>query len=178
MRTSRRFRVGCYTLLVGGLGLWLGSCSEPAGTPGPQRAAVGPPPARHAVHTEKLRAIMSRMGGRVAKEWPQEIADLRAAQEGADEQARFREAGAMAKNLAEAADLIPDAVADADMTPAEKQAFMVNVDQLRQQAEELQSVALAQDLAGMKATLSRIQTTCYGCHAQFREVAGPLQFGH
>lgn len=150
------------------------SCSEPAAE-GPRRAPTGT--ARHAVHTQRLQSVMNRLGRRVTTDWPQEIADLKAAQAADDERLRFREALRVARALEEAADQIPEAVADADLSDEDRAAFLVIVEQLRGESAGVAAAARAKDLAGMRAALGRVKTTCYGCHAQFREYAGPLQFG-
>jgi len=131
-------------------------------------------PARHAIRTDQLHKIMEDLGRSSAQDWPQEMANLRSEQ---DEQARFREARRVADALAQAAKQIPASIADAPLTEQQREAFLASVEELEQKAAQLEAAAAAHDLKRMRSTLSTIKTNCYGCHAQFSEYAGPLQFG-
>lgn len=117
---------------------------------------------------------MSRMSDRAAKVWPQEIADERAASAREERERRFEEARRLADALAEAAGQIPEAIAGAELDEVDRQLFLANAQKLRSSAEHLQASAANRDLDRMHNVLHSIRATCNSCHAQFRELAGPI----
>jgi len=152
-------------------GFWLGACGpKPAND---AQISQVQPALRHAVQSGRLKSVMVDLVDGVAEQWPQEIADLQAEEQKLD---AFRKARKIAKLLAQSAEQIPQAVADIPMSDADRVAFLTIVDQLAQDATELSDAAAAQDLHRMQASLSKTKTTCYGCHVQFSQYAGPLQF--
>ena len=130
----------------------------------------------HAVHTARLQAIMAALGRSAKEEWPQEIEDIKAAQDERRKQRCMDEAGRMADGLAEAAAEIPAAIADADFSEADRKAFLDSTSLLEVQAINLSNAASASNIDQVALILNRIKTTCYGCHTQFWEQAGPLPF--
>lgn len=133
------------------------------------------PASCHAVHSEQLRAIMSGLGVRADKVWPQEIAQERAADAAREREARFDEARELATALGRAAGQIPQAIAGVELAGTERDAFFVAVDRLKFHAGELEVAAGRRDFDRMESILGSIRTTCNECHAQFRELAGPIQ---
>ncbi|MEP0844604.1 MAG: cytochrome c, partial [Phycisphaerae bacterium] len=145
---------------------------------GPDRARserTGTTPAgRHAVHSDRLRAVMLRVGSQTAKTWPQEIEAERAADARREQERRFEEARLLARALSRAAGDIPEAIAGVELTEAERVEFLAKADRLRQQAEQLEASAGRHDLDAMHSVLHNVRATCNDCHAQFRELAGPI----
>lgn len=174
MLTVTKALAASVALILLALVAWSSCGPDPSEGHQDRLAAREAAPARHAIRTEQLHQIMSKLGRSSAQDWPQEMADLRSTQ---DEQARFREARLVAGALAQAAKQIPGAVADAPLTEQQRDAFLAGVDELEQKAAQLEAAAAAHDLKRMRSTLSKIKMNCYGCHAQFKEYAGPLQFG-
>lgn len=142
----------------------------------PSRDQVSPA-ARHAIESEDLRRIMHSLSTEVKRSWPQEIADVKTAQARRDREDRFKQAQALAAALAQSAESIPQATAQAKLSDAELKNFMDRVQQLKTEARELESAAASQDDQGMKQVLGRIQTTCNGCHERFSNLPGPIKFG-
>lgn len=134
-------------------------------------------PSRHAVHSRRLHKVMADLGHEVRSRWPQEIAEERAADARRDRERRFRDASRLAKALADAAGCIPDTISDAELSEADRVAFLVGARELRARAGELEASAAAGDLAPMQTALAAVKNTCTGCHDQFAELAGPIRFG-
>jgi len=120
---------------------------------------------------------MTKLGQSASEEWPQEVADRKAAQAQQRRQERIQRASELARKLSEAADLIPGTIDQAQLSDAERQAFSAHVARLKLQADELSAQAGAGDVKKMERTLKHVKATCYDCHNQFRAQAGPLSFG-
>ncbi|UCD30411.1 MAG: cytochrome c [Planctomycetota bacterium] len=142
-----------------------------------QRLAQTAEPARHAIHTDRLHAIMADLGRQVAKTWPQEMEAEAKADADRTRAESFENARKLGRALAETAEKIPHAVADVDMPDADREAFLASARMLRGQASSLARFAREQNTKRMRHTLNTIQTTCYGCHSQFSKYTGPLKFG-
>jgi len=148
------------------------SCNGKDGLNGREASDV-PPPVRHAVHSKQLQEAMSELGETVATSWPQEIQqDMRDYRE-----TDYEEAQQLARLLAKTTRILPEAIEGTDMSREDRKAFMANVDLLASQASQLQASAREHRLQEMRRILDQIQTTCYGCHSQFRGEPGPLKFG-
>ncbi len=156
------------------LALMAASCasSQPRTEPATVR-----PASRHAVHSDRLRAVMNGLDKRARKTWPQEIAEERRTAEERDREVRLQEARDLAAALADAAGQIPSAIEGVELTDAERAAFMAGVGRLRTQARELEVSVAARDVNRMHAILRSIRVTCNNCHGQFRELAGSVDSG-
>lgn len=172
MSPSRR---KLYALL--GMSVWIVAvaCDDGSRSAGAGRTAT--PPARHAVHSERLRQIMQGMGTEVEKKWPQEIAEERAEAARRDRRRKFDKAAELARILSESAPLIPEAVSDVQLSETERETFLAQAETLQTQAGELRRAAEEQQLDEMEQVLQEIRTTCTACHQQFAELAGPVRFG-
>lgn len=133
------------------------------------------PPARHAVHSQALRSIMSGFDQEMHHTWPQEIAELKRQQNHTS--ARFDEIVETATRLANAAHAIPESVPDSELAGPDRQAFMHLVAQLESQSRGLAQQASLRSTAGVDTALDQVRATCTGCHSQFREYTGPLPSG-
>jgi len=162
-------------LTAGCIGVWAIAACEP-GEPAGRESQV-PPPARHAVQSEELHDIMSRVGAEVRETWPQEIARLKARQAREQAPERFEEIATTAGELANDAHAIPQAVPQTELAGPDREEFMRLVSQLESSARSLQNAAARQNQRGVQASLDRVRDTCKDCHRQFRAVAGPLRFG-
>jgi cytochrome c556 len=120
---------------------------------------------------------MGNLGQSVRKQWPQEIEQIKAAREDRRRDDAFEETGQLAARLEAAAVEIPSAVSDADMSEADRAAFRDSAMLLKVQAKRLSKAAGDGDAERVRVLLNTIKVTCYGCHTQFREQAGPLSFG-
>lgn len=147
------------------------SCSAP---PDRHDRAAHAPAGGHAVHTDRLRAVMLDMGTKAAKRWPQEIAAERAADARRERELRFEEARQLAEALAGASDEIPRAIEGVELTAAERGAFVAKAELLRAQADRLEAQARQHEFEEMRTTLNSIRNTCNDCHRQFRELSGPV----
>lgn len=142
------------------------------------RPPEGPPRTHHAVHSERLRNLMGEVHAAVQRSWPQEIQQEKKAEAQRDREAQLRRAARLASFLADSAQAIPDAIADVDLPPAERDQFNAKAYLLEQQALALQQRAERGDVDRMRAILADVKTTCTGCHDQFAELAGPIEFGN
>lgn len=148
----------------------LGSCGPDGSQDQVGRTA---PPARHAVHSEALRSIMSGFNREMQHTWPQEIAQLKQQQSMTPQ--RFEEIAEAADRLANAAHAIPQALPDSALDGPERQEFMHLVAQLESRSRGLAQQASQHSTAGVDAALDQIRATCSSCHSQFRELAGALR---
>lgn len=171
MRFSTIMRLCGGGVLFLGL-LAVGACVEGNGWNG--KASSVPMPARHAVHTEQLKKVMSELGASVASTWPQEIQQDVKDDRGID----YKAAEDLARLLAKTTRILPEAVKDTEMSSDDREVFMANVDLLAFQATQLEASAREHRIREMRGVLNQIQTTCYGCHSQFRGEPGPLKFGN
>jgi len=161
-----------------GAAIWgISACEHPRARIYEERLTGISPPARHAVHSDRLSSVMSAMQREVVKTWPQEIEDeMRADAERRQERA-FETARQLARALSDVAEAIPDAIAEVEMSEEDHLAFLHSTEMLRRQANRLESDSIRKDISGMQNTLDMIQTTCYGCHTQFCAETGALRFG-
>jgi hypothetical protein len=134
--------------------------------------------AGHAVHDERLRAIMSELERETLSPWPQELDDEHSAAKSRRLDAAYAEARRVADALALAADRIPPAVAHVKMAEADRRGFLAQVDTLRDQSRALATIAASGDLDAMREMMSAISATCRSCHERFRDFSGPLSRGH
>lgn len=133
------------------------------------------PAAAHAVHSRELHAIMSKLGRTSRKRWPQEIESERAADAEAARAERFEVARQLSDAMSQAASQIPQAIANVQLEPAERERFLAEVQRLKTQAGELEAAATRHDFEAMRATLKSVRTTCNGCHSQFSDLTGPIK---
>ena len=162
------------------LGAGLSAALLSSCTPQPETAARHDQvsgPSRHAVQSQRLRAVMGRVGTEVRKTWPQEIASEREAEAQRRDEMRFEDAANLADDLAEAANEIPGALDSGQLSGQDLKAFMDDVDALRARAADLRSAAQDKNLPAMRRAMSNVRETCMDCHRQFRQVSGPLEFG-
>lgn len=150
------------------------SCAD-GGAAQRHEAHSGDPASAHAVHSSRLHSIMSRLGRSTTKTWPQEIEAERAADAEHAREQRFAEARQLAAALSRAAGEIPDAIVDVELEAAERERFLAHVEQLREEARELEAAAGRHDFEGMRTTLHAVRATCNGCHSQFSDVTRPLR---
>lgn len=132
---------------------------------------AGREPAAHAVHSEQLRAVMLRMNSEVGKRWPQEIQQEK---EELRLETHFARARTVASELARASGRIPSTVNLSALDDGDRAAFMGYVAQLSTESRGLEEAAADRSLPRMHAVLKRVSTTCNQCHAQFRELIGPV----
>jgi len=145
-----------------GLLLLSGCTTSPAGRD-PSGPAPGAGPVRHhAVHSEDLRAVMSRISELDVARLPQELGPAGPREPDLAEIAR------VAGSLAESATRIPQAIGDVDLDPAEREVFLSLARRLQHQSQALRGQAVQGRSAPSRATLQEINTTCAACHALFR----------
>lgn len=171
MRIKTRVSIGSASIVLAVLLLSKG-CADGQGW-GTRQASDVPPPVRHAVHTDELQRVMSGLGKAVASTWPQEIqAEMRDSRS-----TDYEKAEQLARRLAETTRILPGTIRNSEMSAEDREVFLANVDLLASQASQLEASAREHRLQEMRRILGQIQTTCYGCHSQFRGEPGPLKFG-
>lgn len=163
----------------------IGSCATPQQTTSSAEASGATPagaesvplPARHAMHSERLLEIMRKLDRRRRVSWPQEVEDEYRRADKASQAREFERSKALAGALASAAEAIPDAIRDIEMSDEDRLGFHAQVDRLHKGAIELQETADRGDAAAMRNVMARIDATCNECHQKYRDVAGPLSRG-
>ncbi len=127
----------------------------------------------HAVHNERLRALMAELNSNTNRDWPQELEGDMAAVRPSDAE-RLAEAVQHARSLADAARQISSVVSHMNFPEVDRRSFDSQADTLYEQAQRLERAAQSGDRNLMRRTLSDIEATCNSCHTRFRDVAGPL----
>jgi hypothetical protein len=127
----------------------------------------------HWVQDAKVRALMQQIARGTAS-WPQGVPDDPESAESPDLEPAFADAAVLADALASAASQIPNAVAERRMTKDARERFIEEAESLHRQALELKEAAGGKRVEQMQRTLDRINTTCFACHSQFRDLTGDL----
>lgn len=128
----------------------------------------------HWVQGARIQAIMKELQSLTVATWPQELEPEFSNARTQQRVEVFSEAKHLAEGLARAADEIPAAVTDVEMSEADKRSFMAQVDTLREQAQRLGKAAGSTDERGMDRALKAIDETCMSCHERFRDFSGSI----
>lgn len=115
----------------------------------------------HAVHSEKLVALMADLQ-RLDDRLPQELNV---------EQERRRRVGEIseaARLMAESAKRIPDVLEDVVLTVSQRNSFMELADRLEKQARELEKHAASGTMSQLTQAMEQVEETCDFCHRRFR----------
>ncbi|HKQ49040.1 MAG TPA: cytochrome c [Phycisphaerae bacterium] len=159
MPALRTIVVGLLPGIFGALVL-LTSCAETDGG-GAQILDTGRP-ALHAVHTDRLKAMMAGIHRLAVEQLPQEM-DVSALRE-----RKAREVSEIATRLAQDAQAIPDALRDVRINPEDRRVFEAYAEKLHGQATELADIARRHEGAALQAKYDEIISTCNACHSSFR----------
>lgn len=119
-------------------------------------------PALHAVHKERLRAIMADMSRLTFERLPQEMDNRPISASNTVELVRVAEA------LALDAKAIPDVLEDVRITPEDRRVFKSFADKLHAEAIELADLARDRRLDEVNAKMNEMISTCNACHSSFR----------
>jgi cytochrome c556 len=87
---------------------------------------------------------------------------------GAEKRRRRLEVAKAAADMATAADAIPEALNDVDISDQNRARFTALASQLRNQAADLEALARDEQVLEMEAKLFEINQTCTSCHSAFR----------
>lgn len=117
----------------------------------------------HAVHSEELRDIMSRVRGLAFERLPQEL-------ESQDRSVdHLQQAGFIARDLAQATHRMTSVAEHLDLTADEQVEFLRLAESLRTHAAELREHASQRRRRALRATMDQVNSTCVQCHELFRE---------
>lgn len=120
----------------------------------------------HAVHNDRLRAMMREIKLFAVERLPQEM-------DGRGPVARqMEEIDRTARALADDAARLPSFLSGEHWNELERQTFERYATQLREQSLELAALARKHDRRGLRRQLQAMSTTCNGCHRAFRELPG------
>lgn len=122
----------------------------------------------HAIHSEKLKGVMSDISGVAFNRLPQELGNPH--NSGSPD---LRKVAAAAGALNRAASRIPAAVNSVSLEPAEEQVFLTLARRLKTQTSQLESQARSGDLSNVRLTMRQMSSTCNSCHTLFRGY-GPM----
>jgi len=132
------------------------------------------PGAEHALQSERLEEIMGDLGADFLRIWPQEVQAERQADARRERERKFIEVESAARDLHQTSKRLPSLVADAELTPEDRQSFTQLSQKMAEQSIDLGRAAQDRDLDAVKATMSSLTATCNECHTRFRAHAGPL----
>ncbi len=138
------------------------ACAEPPRERYAERLGESAPAARHAVHSDRLRAVMQRME-RLSDERLPRALDVEATHE-----ARIAELEEVARGIADSTERIPQAAWQADLTEPDRVELHQLAALLREQALALAEGAAAMSPAERTAAVDELEDTCQRCHARFR----------
>jgi hypothetical protein len=120
------------------------------------------PPARHAVHADRLRAIMADLEHLTVNRLPQEMDASRIIAPRRDEIRRI------ADDLAQDADAIPAMLDDVRIGDDDRALFNRFADDLRTHATTLARAAAESNTEAIESYVNRLLTSCSDCHQTFR----------
>jgi hypothetical protein len=165
--------VACAAALVA-----LCSCAPDRTGPGNAPAGAGPDAGSgmtgtHWVQDERLRGVMAELS-RQTSHWPAGVPDDPEAPLAADVADSFRQAARLADGLAAAAQNIPRAVADREMSAETRRGFNAEARRLHKQSLELKEAARGRKVERMQRLLDGISSSCISCHSQYRDFTGEL----
>lgn len=141
--------------------LMLASCQSQRAQYEMKLADTGPP-ALHAVHGERLEQLMRLLAELRYQYLPPEYET---------ESYRHRkkaEAAEVARQLAETAHRIPEAVPQGTLDEDERELFLNLVKKLEKDALHLKEQAESKSREGMFQAMDHLTATCNGCHSAFR----------
>ncbi|MEN8259511.1 MAG: cytochrome c [Pseudomonadota bacterium] len=132
-----------------------------------QRLMETGPPALHAVHNDRLRALMRRMNALLLERWHTEL-DI-------DEKRRrqTREIADVAEALQETVSDILATLPELSLEKSEQDLFRKLAGRLKSQAATLREQAAHNYVDAIPDSLDRITTTCNACHNAFRQLPAP-----
>ena len=121
-----------------------------------------PPPARHAVQSERLRQVMANLERLAVDRLPQELDPER-------DRARSAAAvGEIAAALAASAGRIPDVLSEVELQDARREEFRALAEALERRSIALSRQAPDLGLAALRSEIAGIDATCEACHRRFR----------
>ena len=138
----------------------LAACTQPDRTAGPLPPVESS--AQHAVYSEQLLEAMYKLERLATIRLPQEM-DLATEQE-----RRAVEIARIARTLADTADLIPDVLADVDLSVEHQVLFRDLARELGVKARSLADEAPGQSLRATHDQVNALLASCTGCHDRFR----------
>lgn len=167
---GRQTGVGVVAGLMG-IGMFmvvLTSCSKPKIHP---QAALHPrtgPPVMHAIYAKELRQEMRDLDAQASQQ-----VYLRVYTSGPPV-VDMQDVAVAADKIVQSASKLPQAVANVQMEPKEREIYLSLAQRMHDQAVALKHEADANNLKGAQATMNNLTTTCNTCHTMFRGVAGPV----
>lgn len=153
MRGRLLLRVGSFYLL---------GCSAPAQVLYEEDLARTPPPAAHAVYSDRLGELMQSLEGLSRDRLPRAM-DVRG-----EEERRADEIAAVARAMADSAGQIADAGDELGLAALEREEFLALGGELHRLCQQLADEAPALALGALRARAREITDTCDRCHARFR----------
>ena len=138
------------------------ACARPAQLRYEEELRRTPPPARHAVHGQRLAELMRGLERLAVERLPQAL-DPRETEE-----RRSVEVAAVARAMATSADRIPEFAAGAELDAEARREFLELAGRLGALAKELEAASQRASLDAMRAETRAIRAVCARCHERFR----------
>jgi hypothetical protein len=145
----------------------LAVCALPAQRRYEQDLSRAPGAAQHAVHSQRVQSLMRSLDVLMHERLPQQM-DL-----STERATRIGEIAAVARSLAESADLLAGALAPIELSSEDRETFLALAAQMRERAALLGEADASLSTSQLREEIASIEQTCNECHARFR-LAGPL----
>ena len=123
-----------------------------------QRVVNTGKPALHAVHSARLEELMVDLAAHVPEEWGAP----------AEQEKALRELAEVAAETADAAQHIPDVLAEVNLPQSEREIFKKLAKKLETEARELEQHAKKKDMDDIQSSIDEMIATCNACHTAFR----------
>ncbi len=166
-------RKGGIGMVVGVMGVSvflvvLASCNKPKTHPQTTLQPRTGPPVLHAVYAKELRQAMRDLDAQASQQVYLRVYT------GGPPVVDMQDVSGVADKMAQVAAKLPQAVANVQMEPKDREIYVSLAQRLHDQAVALKHEADANNLKGAQATMNNLTTTCNTCHTMFRGVAGPV----
>jgi cytochrome c556 len=106
--------------------------------------------------------------------WPDDLPQDPEGVSRVDPSQAYAEAATLADLLAQNASDIPRAIAHKSLSDAKRKGFIKEAETLRRHALDFKEAARTRKVEQMQRALDRINTTCFACHSQYRDLSGDL----
>ncbi len=138
------------------------SCMQPAQRLYERKLANTGEPALHAVHDQRLRALMAELSDMALERMPQEL------EPGAAGIIKSRTIARIAESLTESSRQIPGVLDQVRIGGEDRRVFEALAARLSDEAAALAKLARRNDAEGMRTKLDEMISTCNACHKSFR----------
>lgn len=172
MRLLSRLAAGT---IVGLAALAVGCGTSGGANPPPSKPSKPAAANRHSVQTPQLQALMKVIAMTAEDHTPRtRPVDVETPTSKADLEKAYAQAAILADALVTAADRIPAAVEDRDLSAETRSGFLAEAGTLKRLSTDLKRFASEKKAESMSRSLDQINATCITCHTRYRDLTGTL----